>query len=59
MDLIKMTRFCTAKETIKKRKDNLWDGQKVANNATDKTQSPKYTNSTYNSTTTKKSPYEK
>ena len=27
-DLIKLTNICTAKETIKKKKDNLWNGIK-------------------------------
>ena len=27
-DLIKLTRFCTAKDTIKNQKDNLWNGRK-------------------------------
>ena len=27
LDLIKLTGFCTAKETIKNKKDNLWNGR--------------------------------
>uniref|UniRef100_A0A8D0TC77 Uncharacterized protein n=2 Tax=Sus scrofa TaxID=9823 RepID=A0A8D0TC77_PIG len=35
--LIKLTSFCTAKETIKKQKDNLQNGRKIVlNNTTDK-----------------------
>ena len=27
-DLIKLTSICTAKETIKKKRDNIWNGRK-------------------------------
>ena len=42
-DLIKLTRFCTMKETISKVKYSLQNGKKIiANEATDK-ESQKYT----------------
>ena len=47
-------KFYTAKETIKKKKDNQWNGKKiVSNDATDKGLISKYTNNSYNSTAKK------
>ena len=53
--LIKLTSFCTAKETKKKNmKRQPMEWEKIfANNATNSAQFPKYINSFYNSTTTK------
>ena len=49
--LIKLTSFCTAKETKTKTKRQLTEWEKiVSNNATDKSLSLKYTDYLYNST---------
>ena len=56
-DLIKSKSFHTAKETIKKKnqKDNPQNGRKSLQTIQQtKAYSPEYTNSSYNSTTTKK-----
>ena len=42
------------KETINKLKNNIWKGRKYLHMQQTRTQSPKYTNSSYNSTTTTK-----
>ena len=53
-DLIKLKRFCTAKETQKKTKRQLTEWEKiVSNDATDRALSLKYTSNLYNSTAKK------
>ena len=53
-DLIKLTSFCTTKEAIRKMKRQSTEWEKIfANNAINRAYSPKYTNTSYNSTTNK------
>ena len=53
-DLIKLTSFCTAKETKKETKRQLTEWEKiVSNDATDKSFSLEYTSKVYNSTAKK------
>ena len=59
-DLIKLTSFCTAKETINKTKRQPADWEKIfANDVTNKNFISKYTNSLYNSTTENEYPDQK